>query len=186
MKAGSRKAILSAALELFARRGYSGTTTDAISRQARVSKGLIYTHFKTKQEILLAILDEQMDRLIPDFALPQDNRPPREKFVDFISTYVEIIRSEPLLRRLSLQLNLDDAFSKLMKTKGKRYIEESFSRMRALLVQLGSTTPDLDCYLIGFCFDGIAANYTVAPELVPLDAIRDHLITTFLAQWEHD
>jgi len=34
-----------------------------------------------------------------------------------------------------------------------------------------------------FVFDGIVANYTVAPELFPIDAIMEHLIETLLLRW---
>ncbi len=35
-----------------------------------------------------------------------------------------------------------------------------------------------------FVFDGFVANYTVAPELFPVDEIKDHLIETLLSRWE--
>ena len=49
MKAKSRSAIFSAALELFAKKGFSSTTADEIARKAKVSKGLIFSHFSTKK-----------------------------------------------------------------------------------------------------------------------------------------
>jgi hypothetical protein len=35
-----------------------------------------------------------------------------------------------------------------------------------------------------FVFDGIVANYTVAPELFPIDAIKDHLVATLTSRWK--
>jgi hypothetical protein len=35
-----------------------------------------------------------------------------------------------------------------------------------------------------FVFDGVVANYTVAPELFPIDAITHHLIETLTSRWE--
>jgi AcrR family transcriptional regulator len=184
MKAESRGAILSAALELFAKRGYSATTTDEIAKKAKVSKGLIFAHFGTKQDILLAILDEQIGRLMPGLDDRNDTRPAKEKFISLIDAWVEIVKTEPLLVRLSLQLNLDDEYRKLLKTKGKQYYDAVFSRLRDLLEQLGSRDPDLDCLLLTFIFDGITANYTVAPQMFSIDAIKDHLIKTLLSRWE--
>jgi hypothetical protein len=56
--------------------------------------------------------------------------------------------------------------------------------MRNLHVQLGSKNPDLDCYLLAVFFDGITANYTVAPELFPIDALKDHFVKILLSSWE--
>jgi hypothetical protein len=57
--------------------------------------------------------------------------------------------------------------------------------MKKLLKQLGSKQPDLDCYLLMFFFDGVTANYTVAPELFPIDAIKNHFIDTLFSYWKN-
>lgn len=48
--------ILAAADELFARYGYERTSIDDIAKHLGIGKGSIYLDFKTKQEILIAIL----------------------------------------------------------------------------------------------------------------------------------
>ncbi len=184
MKAESRKAIILAALELFAKNGFSATTTDAIAKKAKVSKGLIFTYFPTKQEILLAIITEELDRTFPASDENEDSRTPKEKFVSLIDSWINVLKSEPLLVRLTLQLNLDDGYRKLMKRKGKEYIKLYSDRMRGLLVELGSKNPDLDCFLLSMVFDGFTANYTVAPDLFPIDAVKDHFVDILLSSWK--
>ena len=49
---GKRKAILEAALCLFAERGVAGTPTSAISKKAGVAEGTLFTYFKTKDELV--------------------------------------------------------------------------------------------------------------------------------------
>jgi len=184
MKADSRKAVVAAALELFAKKGFSATTADEIARKAKVSKGLIFTHFTTKQDILLAIVDEGLEWLFPTAFGKDDTRPPRDRFLALINAWFSVLKDEPLLIRLTLQLNLDDAWHKLMKRKGKKYVEMYLGGLRDLITQLGSKNPDLDCYLIAIFFDGVAANYTVAPELFPIDAVKDHFVEMMLTQWK--
>jgi AcrR family transcriptional regulator len=171
-------------LELFAKRGYSATTTEEIAKKARISKGLIFTHFRTKQDILFAILDEGIERILPEFLKNDDPRPAKERFISLVNSWIELIKTEPLIIRLSLRLNLDDGYRKLMRKKGKQFFEVTFARLTKLIEQLGSDKPELDCFLLTFVFDGIVANYTVAPELFPIDAIKDHLIETLLSRWE--
>jgi len=50
-----REKILSAALELFDRQGYLGTTVDEIAAQAGVTKRTVYHHMGSKEHILLEI-----------------------------------------------------------------------------------------------------------------------------------
>ena len=185
MKAKSRSAIISAALELFAKKGFSATTTDEIAKKAKVSKGLIFSHFSTKEDLLLALIDEGVDQLLPNPNESDDRRPPKEKLISFINGWLELLEKNPLLVLLSLRLNLDDGWRKILRRKGKKYIELYLKRMRDLLVQAGSKKPDLDCYLISILFDGIAANYVAAPELFPLNTIKDHMVELLLSYWQN-
>ena len=48
--------ILDAAAELVLRWGYKKTTIDDIAKQARVAKGTIYLHWKTREDLFMALL----------------------------------------------------------------------------------------------------------------------------------
>ena len=184
MKAESRKAILDASLELFAKKGFSATTTEEIAKKAKVSKGLIFSHFASKEDLLISIMDEAVERWFPNFELTGDTRTPKEIFLSFIDTWLHMITTDPYIVRLGLQLNLDDVYRKVIRKKGTEYLERFFGRMKKLLKQLGSKHPDLDCFLLMFFFDGVTANYTVAPELFPIDDIKDHFVNMLFLKWK--
>jgi len=50
--------ILDSALFLFAHNGVDGTSTSSIAKSAKVSEGLIFRHFKSKEGLLQAILEQ--------------------------------------------------------------------------------------------------------------------------------
>ncbi len=54
----TRASILRAGLKIFSEKGFQGTTMDDIALELEATKGLIYYHFKTKEEILSAILKQ--------------------------------------------------------------------------------------------------------------------------------
>jgi len=56
----TRQQILSAAKELFIRKGYSATSMEDIRSHANVSKGSIYYHFRSKQQLFLEIMEQHM------------------------------------------------------------------------------------------------------------------------------
>jgi AcrR family transcriptional regulator len=49
---GKRKAIMEAAIRVFAERGITDAPTSAISKAAGVSEGSLFTYFKTKEELM--------------------------------------------------------------------------------------------------------------------------------------
>jgi AcrR family transcriptional regulator len=52
-----REQILDAATELFARKGFDQTRMDDIVKETELSKGALYWYFKSKDDIIFAILD---------------------------------------------------------------------------------------------------------------------------------
>jgi AcrR family transcriptional regulator len=58
-----RTALLEAALEVFARRGYNRASIDEIAQEAGVSKALIYEHFPSKKDLHVSLLEEQVQEI---------------------------------------------------------------------------------------------------------------------------
>ena len=71
----TRKQLLDAALRVISRKGYSSATVDEIVREAGVSKGVAYYHFKNKAAIAEDILDRELGRLADEFAQIADEAP---------------------------------------------------------------------------------------------------------------
>lgn len=58
--ANRREAVLAAAREIFEKKGFHGATTAEIAARAQVAEGTIFRYFKTKKDLLLALI-EQVD-----------------------------------------------------------------------------------------------------------------------------
>jgi AcrR family transcriptional regulator len=53
-----KKEILEAAMRCYTKKGYHATTIDDIAKEAKLTKGGVYWHFKSKWSIFLAILEQ--------------------------------------------------------------------------------------------------------------------------------
>lgn len=72
----TRAAIVSAALELFAERGFQATTVDEIAEQAEVAPRTFFRYFPTKEAVLFADARAQRERLVARLAdRPEDEHP---------------------------------------------------------------------------------------------------------------
>jgi AcrR family transcriptional regulator len=63
-KEKTRKAILRAALDLFAEKGFYQTTTKAIARKAGIAEGTLFNYFETKEDLALYFFEEELTRVI--------------------------------------------------------------------------------------------------------------------------
>ncbi|MDQ0862295.1 TetR/AcrR family transcriptional regulator [Bacillus sp. V2I10] len=63
--------IKQAALKVFARRGYTGTKTSMIAKEASISEGLIYRYFNSKKELFITIVQELMEEARRDLEYVQ-------------------------------------------------------------------------------------------------------------------
>ena len=60
----SRAAVIDTACELFAERGYQGTSMKDVAEALGVRASSLYNHVTSKQDILFAIMDKAMDRAL--------------------------------------------------------------------------------------------------------------------------
>src|SRR5437762_82897 len=75
-----REQLIEVATKLFARTGYDATTTAAIAIAAGVTEPILYRHFKSKQELFVAIVRDVSDITMKGWAaLIADMTDPAEK-----------------------------------------------------------------------------------------------------------
>lgn len=66
-KEATRRAILKAALGLFSRKGFHATATKEISRAAGIAEGTLFNYFRTKEDLALFFLEQEVEGLIEWF-----------------------------------------------------------------------------------------------------------------------
>jgi AcrR family transcriptional regulator len=57
-----REELLSAAADVFAERGFHDASIDEVAERAGYSKGAVYWHFASKDDLFLALVEERVDR----------------------------------------------------------------------------------------------------------------------------
>lgn len=100
-----RKAILDAAIQVFAERGIGNSPTSAISRAAGVAEGTLFTYFESKSDLMNALyldLREQFSKQIAD--LPRESDPEArlrfiwERFLDLGMAFPQRLKVQAQLR----------------------------------------------------------------------------------------
>ena len=74
--------IIEVSMRLFARKGFSTTSIQEIATESGISKGAFYLHFKSKDDLLLAILQYHFEMIEKAFSEQvTSTQSPREKFI---------------------------------------------------------------------------------------------------------
>jgi AcrR family transcriptional regulator len=130
-----RASLMAAARALFGRKGYEATSIGDITSSANAAAGAFYTYFRSKQQLLVVLMDELIDRLSGVNITPGASSTTPEGLRDFLADvfrvdleYYGVIRAwqeatltDPELARLQRQI---EAWT-------SRRILEVFQRLRA-------------------------------------------------------
>jgi len=95
-KGARRELILAAARSVFAEKGLGETTIEDIAHRAELGKGTIYLYFASRDEILAALKQEGLARLLRRFRQAIDpGRPADENLRRLCDAYFRFSREEP-------------------------------------------------------------------------------------------
>lgn len=151
--------ILQSALQLFAREGYHATSTSKVAKAANVSEGLIFRHFKNKEGLMHAILDEGERRfksLFADIVLETD---PKEVIRKTITITNKIDKKEYDFWKLQFKLKWEleiDADKKMEPLK--MALTNAFSK-------LSYEFPEKEAQLLLLFIDGLSTAVLKGSEL---------------------
>lgn len=94
--------ILDAAAQLLLRWGYNKTTVDDVARQAGVAKGTIYLHWKSREDLFIALFAREELRLAEDIKQRIAGDPESPALRGFIKYTSLAFMRNPLMRALLL------------------------------------------------------------------------------------
>ena len=85
-----RAEIMDAAMLLFMEKGYTNTTTQDIVDKVNISRGLLYYHFKNKEDILYCLVERYSENLLRDIhvIVNDDDKTAIEKIRAFIDATI--------------------------------------------------------------------------------------------------
>ncbi len=173
--------LFAAAVDLFAERGYSGTTVDAIVERAGVAKGTVYYHFKGKAELLDALLLDGLERLAECLrAVDEGAQTPQEAPRALIHAEITYIQQHQSFSRFVMsQIWRTDAGRERQSELLRLLLNNHASVFGAVLargIEAGVFRPTIDPRDVSFTLFGMIATATLnwrffRPE-VPLEEIE--------------
>lgn len=146
-----QKKIVTAALELFSNEGYNATSTSKVAIRAGVSEGLIFRHFKSKEGLLQAILDEGERRIKSLFANIVLENDPKEVIRKTIEMTGKIDKSDYDFWKLQFKLKWE------LEVSGDEKMEPLKMALTNAFKKLNYEFPEQEAELILLFIDGLGS-----------------------------
>lgn len=176
----TRARLLDAAEEVFVRDGYESAQLDEIAAIADRSKGAVYTHFKSKEDLFLALFENRtrsyIDRLVTSLQKCTNRRQSLAAFREF---YVGLVqdRSWPILtlefklyalRHPESKERFRKAFEMSKSTKDDAFYEQLFGKVS----RASKSDVDLSLIALGPIVSGLILESHFEMEILSEKALR--------------
>lgn len=174
--------IREAAIELFMRKGYHATSIDDVSKQAGVSKGLLYNYYKGKEELLGAMVEARIGELIQVMEKAEAMGTPAEQLKHIVEGAVDNVRRSPEVFRFYLHLQTQPEADETVAKYGKLLIEESarqFQIQCRMFEKLGASDPVARSLYFSSALQGIMLMISTYPDQFPVEAMKQQIIGDF-------
>lgn len=105
----TREALVEAAADVFARRGFHGASLDEIAESAGFTRGAIYSNFGGKEDLILAVLDLAISRQLQAFGDAMEETSDQsdvEVAAAAARVWTRTVLEDPRLALLTLELRL--------------------------------------------------------------------------------
>ncbi len=171
----SRERILTAALEVFAAKGYEAASISEITAAAGVSRGLVSYYFASKEQLAAELLDRWLDGITAILTLEGT---PDERLAGIIDGALMAAATTLPIQRLAITLMMQptthDVFAQVEADKNIRLAQVE-DAIRAVFAARGAADPAVEEMLLRATLEGVTVKLAIYPQTLPLEAIRRRL-----------
>lgn len=179
----TRQRLLNAAEEVFVRNGYEGAQLAEIASAAGRSKGALYGHFETKEDLFLALFEHRSIQNIDRFAKRIEGLATRQQRMEaFRAFYTELVndRSWPIL---TLEFKLyahrhpesKERLRKAMRIATPIDNDEHFAHMHGSITAKRRAEVELSVLALAPILSGLMLDSDFEPERMSKKALK-HLL----------
>jgi AcrR family transcriptional regulator len=175
----TRDLLLGAAERVFAHRGYEKAQLEEIAQASGFSKGALYAHFKSKEELFLALARTKAGGYQTKLRLALDSAPTREaKIAAFRSFYVNLSK-EKEWALIILEAKLFVTRHPEVKERLRRAEEELEDSVEEALVELFGNPARVAGKALGGIFSALVLEADLEPDVLTERKLRAMLGTSF-------
>lgn len=174
--------ILKTALSLFCEKGYHSTSIEDIAKQAKISKGLLYHYFKSKAEVLGALVDIRINDVLVVMNAATTKPTPAAQIQHIAEGALEDVRRQSDVFRFYLNLFTQPKLDLVVAQYSQKLMDEQarqFEVQTKMFEELGVENPRQRSLYFSSTLQGIMLMYSTYPKNFPLNAVKAQVIAEF-------
>jgi len=168
--------ITNVALKLFAENGYHSTSISKIAKNAKISKGLIYNYFESKEALLHDIMFSGLKDFTDSLIVEDINDIKKQEIIDFIDRNLELLQAKPDFYKLYFSLAQQGLVLTLFEEEMHQIFGEIFNKFIMYYTQKREKDPYAKARFVIAAFDGIGIHYLLDINNFPLGESRNLMI----------
>jgi AcrR family transcriptional regulator len=175
----TRDLLLSAAELVFARVGYERAQVEEIAEAAGFSKGALYAHFKSKEELFLGLYETKTASYLAKLRHALDSAPTREGKIDaFRSFYIDLSKEKDWAL-ITLEVKLFIRRHPEVKERLRQIDEHVGDGVEGALTRLFGNSAGAAGEALGGIFSALVLEADLEPDVLPERKMRAMLGTIF-------
>jgi AcrR family transcriptional regulator len=178
----TREHILNTALSLFCKMGYYASSIGDIATQADISKGLLYHYFKSKEEVLAALVDRRIDDVLVVMDAATTKATPVLQIQHIAEGALDDVRRQPDVFRFYLNLFSQPKADPVVAKYAQKLMDEQarqFEVQTEMFQRLGVENPRQRSLYFSATLQGVMLMFSTYPHGFPLDAVKAQIIAEF-------
>jgi len=182
IRQASKENIRTAAMELFIKQGYYATSISDIANQAGISRGLLYSYYKGKEELLSEMVEARIMEVVEVIAEAVHLDTPNEQLKTIINGAIDNIHKNPKIHRFYLHLQTQPEADEELIKYSRLIIEENarqFELQCEIFEKMGVIDPRGRSLYFSTVLQGMMLMIATYPQKFPIDELKQQIIKEF-------
>ena len=174
-----KEMIRSKALKLFAKKGFLTTSISLIAQEAKISKGLIYNYYDSKEALLKDIIMEGMRKIMEMADPDRDGIMTGEELLSMFRLTQEIMTHERRFWTLYFSILPQPSVLEIVKDEVMEIYNHLIGMFTEFFRREGYDDPETEALMLGSILDGVYFHYIFNPVGYPLEKVMNRLLQLY-------
>jgi AcrR family transcriptional regulator len=171
LRNATRHKVLDAAVRLFSRRGFHGTSVRAIAEEAGIAQGLLYSHFGSKDDVLAALMGANIFDVQATLTEADEGTTAEEYVSRLLQAAKRSVTEHIDAWRLNYALRHQPETLARVAGQIDDFTAQLIDHLSKALSRRGVPSAKAEAFLLFAMVDGICQQYVTYQDACPVDAV---------------